>query len=164
MIFYHGTTRRAAEAIQREGLRPHREKTYNMLTWYGANMTEIDGWRPVVYLAKDKEIANRYANFRTTYEMAEHGAVVEVAGLSAFTKQAEACGCVEEPVILSVDVPDELLSLVDRDPEDHTGFVCECSLEPQYILGIEPVHTPTARTMDDDLMAMFEGTAYPQED
>lgn len=136
MLYYHGTIKTAAEAIRREGLRPHREKTYDMMTFYGANMRDIDGWKPLVYLAKDKALANMYAHFRAAYEAAPYGTEVSVAGLAPFTKNATAIFN-DEPVIVTVDLPTELESQVAMDWEETRGFTCSCEIDPAHILHIE---------------------------
>jgi hypothetical protein len=151
VLYYHGTTKRRAEAIQREGLVPHREYVYDMsahdmLSMFFGIENERRRWKdypseqePFVYVTKDKLAATGYAVFRAEYEMASKGdKLVHPTYGSEFIKFGDSCKCKEEPVVIAFDIPLALASAFEGDNSDYNGYVCRCTVEPKYIKAIEP--------------------------
>jgi hypothetical protein len=142
VIYYHGTTKRIAEAIQREGLRPHRETAYD---------TAINGWplrelpgeaEQVIYLTKFKGLATQFAIFRAKYEMAQPGENIITDFFPEQNKNfsARSCECVEEPVVIALDVPKEIEKQLDQDIQAAQGKICACTIGPEHIVKVMPAN------------------------
>lgn len=60
MLFYHGTTLKAALSIKKTGLMPHRTSAYQLISDEGRNMREAWGtteMENVMYLTDDQKLA-----------------------------------------------------------------------------------------------------------
>ena len=158
MLYYHGTTRRVAEAIQHEGLRPHRETAYEITTEFGDNFRELPGEKDqVVYLTKHRDEAESFAHFRARYEMAQPGEAVSVPMFPVQYKAYESasCNCIEEPVLIAFDIPEELEHKFTADIQDKRAKVCACVIPPQYIKSVETatnMPSPDDEDPDEDPM------------
>ena len=159
MLYFHGTTRRVAEAIQREGLRPHRETAYAIKTEFGLNLRELRGEKDqVVYLTKHRDEAESFAHFRARYEMAQPGEAVSVPMFPTQYKAYEAasCNCIEEPVLIAFDIPEELEHKFTVDIQDYRAKVCACVIPPQYIKSVEPVTNIPSPDDEDPMESLAE--------
>lgn len=144
MLFYHGTTRRVAEVIKREGLKPHRSSAYNVESddWFGGrrklrNMLGED--MDVLYLTPYKERAELYASFRARYEMAEDGQSIVFHPMAKTQyKIGNSCGCKEEPTVLVFDIPESVQRNFHRDIQDPSAAICQCEIPPDYIVDMVP--------------------------
>lgn len=155
MLYYHGTTQKAAEAIQREGLKPHRETAYQVKSaWAGDDLRTAPGEdEQVIYITKHKALAEKFAVFRAQYEMAQPGDLIpwEVNNGQFKSMSAESCDCIEYPVVLTLDIPMEIEALLEGDVQDDRAVVCACVIGPKHIVKVEE-----ARPNDEDVEATAE--------
>ena len=156
MLFYHGTTKRVAEVIKKEGLKPHRSSAYNVEVenWFGGRrkLRDMIGEDlDVLYLTPFKERAELYASFRARYEMAEDGQPIVFHPLVATQyKIGNSCGCKEEPTILVFDIPEDIERKFHSDIQDHSAAICQCEIPPDYIVDMLPANIHLWQEDQDD--------------
>jgi hypothetical protein len=148
VIVYHGTTKRAAEAIRREGLKPHRASAYKILLPDGKTMEEYDELglamaeaegTEAAYFSPNPRTAMQYAVFRTNYELSEYGQLVTAPGLGEFTKIAPTPKPKrkETPAVVVLDVPDDFAEKnFLTDIGDYDAMMCTCEIGPEHVVKI----------------------------
>ena len=144
MIFYHGTTLKAAEAIKKEGLKPHRETRFRLFfPELGREMKDSDGVEQeenVVYLVQDPRNAKEFVNFRALYERAPiNTKLIWSDGEPFGIKNVAERDPDAKPAVVVVDIPNQLASKLDADTQSDYGIVCRCVIPPQYIKAVRPL-------------------------
>lgn len=152
MLFYHGTTERVSKAIQREGLRPHRETAYKMSDDYTEDFRKLPGEQAqTIYITENRRWANAFARFRADYEMADNGEAIIFGEGASFYKKGNSCECKEKPVVIVFDVPENIARKFEYDIQAYEGLVCECILGPEYIKEIVPAEEYTPPSLDEQI-------------
>jgi len=146
VIIYHGTTKRAAEAIRREGLKPHRVSAYKILLPDGKTMEEYDEiglemagaeGTEATYFSPNPRTAMQYAVFRTNYELSEHGQLVTAPGLGEFIKIESTPKRKEVPAVVVLDVPDDFAEKnFLTDISDYDAMLCTCEIGPEHVVKV----------------------------
>lgn len=141
MIYYHGTTDKAASQIKSVGLRPHRQTSYRMTNFYTGNPLHRDiELLPLVYLTPNKHEAESYAQFRTAYEKALPGELLDFNhGDTKFIKTAKKHTDNVSPVLITFDVPSELEREFVTDENDNDAIMSAKPIPASYIKSIEPL-------------------------
>ena len=143
MLYYHGTTKRSAEAIRREGLKPHRETAYELVVhrFFGDHkLRDVEGEdESLIYVSPDKNLAMSYAIFRAEYEKAKKGTELEHPIYhTTFVKDTNVVHRPSKPALVVMDIPKEIERKLERDVQDSgEAYVCACVIGPEHIKRIE---------------------------
>lgn len=135
MLFYHGTTKSAAEKIKIEGLRPHRETAFQLIdrndellrNWPGENEQRA-------YLTWNLNHAVRYARFRVNYEAARKGEEIRF-GFLPFFKNTDHVS-LEKPVVLEYDIPPSFVEKLEEDIQDSDAASFKGTIPKEYLKDI----------------------------
>ena len=144
MTVYHGTTKKAAQSIKAQGLKPNLADSFRLIRDDGQPIT-LHAW---AYVTPDKKMAESFARFRTAYERARYGAEVNWGKFSSNLPSSEQAKMVKlskkrqasaVPAVVELELPDTWESRFLPDPSgpDDEGLVTPDVIPAQYVSSVE---------------------------
>lgn len=146
---FHGTVDAFVSAILANGLIPSKEHAWK-IRLDGDELRKHERVNSV-HLTQSKHRAVQYAKTRVNYFSANPGAPFEMYDAPGvfIEKDEDAPVLYTKPVLVVMDIPDELYAKMTLDPKDYTehSMVFKGSIPPSMIADIVPVEDRMAREL-----------------
>lgn len=159
MIFYHGTTVKAAEDIRRNGLKPYPAERMNVVIDSAVGMYNVirdEHGGAASHITRFRDVAWGYAKFRQDYEQALPNTWLKVDGLNRSKKLATTRDIHAEGAVVTFDIPTDYFedNFVEDEHDWRGCYVSTATIPAKYVSKIE--------TLDWRTIYDAEGKIRPQ--